>query len=97
VWLRSKLPARTAAGRRERDSTAGTAGGDLGNVNRWRGQVGQQPVSAEELLKLAQSVVVAGQPATLYEQSGESNRILAVIQHRGDTAWFFKMTGTANS
>lgn len=71
----------------------GTAGGDLSNVNRWRGQVGQEPVSAEELQKLMQAVEVAGQPAELYEQSGESSRILAVIQHRNGTAWFFKMTG----
>jgi len=71
----------------------GTAGSDLSNVNRWRGQVGQEPISEEELQKLAQSVEVAAQPATLYEQSGESTRILAVIQHREGTAWFFKMTG----
>ena len=71
----------------------GAAGSDLSNVNRWRGQVGQGPVSEEELPKLAQSVEVAAQPATLYEQSGESTRILAVIQHREGTAWFFKMTG----
>src|SRR6266446_3456776 len=47
----------------------GTAGGDLSNVNRWRGQVGREPVSEEELQKLAQAVEVAGQPATLYEQN----------------------------
>ena len=71
----------------------GTAGSDLSNVNRWRGQVGQEPISEEELQKLAQSVEVAALPATLYEQSGESTRILAVIQHREGTAWFFKITG----
>ena len=71
----------------------GSAGGDLSNVNRWRGQVGQGPVSAEELQNIAQSVEVAGQPAALYEQNGETTRILAAIQHRDGTAWFFKMTG----
>ncbi len=76
----------------------GRAGGDLSNVNRWREQVGQARVSEEELTKLAQPVEVAGQPAALYEQNGETTegtpaRILAVIQHRDGTAWFFKMTG----
>src|ERR1051326_6525441 len=76
----------------------GVAGGDLSNVNRWRGQVGQAAVSEEELKKLAQAVELAGQPAALYEQNGENpngepTRNLAVIQHREGTAWFFKMTG----
>jgi len=76
----------------------GSAGGDLSNVNRWRGQVGQKPVSAEELAKLVQAVEVAGQPAALFEQSGENPQgeptgILAVIYHRDGTAWFFKMSG----
>ncbi len=76
----------------------GAAGGDFSNVNRWRGQVRQPPVSEEELKTLGQAVEVAGEPATLYEQNGanpagEPTRILAVIQHRSGTAWFFKMTG----
>ncbi len=71
----------------------GDAGGDFSNVNRWRGQVGLSPVSDEELPKLVQPVELAGQPAQLYDQAGESSRILAVIQRRDGTSWFFKMTG----
>jgi hypothetical protein len=71
----------------------GGAGGDFSNVNRWRGQVGAQPVSEEELKKLAEPIEVAGQPAALYDQAGNSVRILAVIQHREGMAWFYKMTG----
>src|SRR5208282_5251585 len=47
----------------------------------------------------AQSVEVAGQPANMYELSGknpgtgEPAGILAAIAQRGETAWFFKMTG----
>jgi hypothetical protein len=78
---------------------AGGAGGDLANVNRWRDQVGQPPVAAEELAKLGQNVVVAGQTATLYDIAGKDPasaqpaRILAAVQHRDGAAWFFKMTG----
>ena len=76
----------------------GDVGGDFANVNRWRGQVGQPPLSMDQLKAFAQPVELAGQPATLYEQNGENpagepTRILAVIQHRDSVAWFFKMTG----
>ncbi|MFO1478120.1 MAG: hypothetical protein U1F98_15900 [Verrucomicrobiota bacterium] len=77
----------------------GLAGGDLPNVNRWRGQVGLGPISADDLKAQSQSVEVGGLPAELYDQGGKSPssgdpmRILAVILHRDDMAWFFKMTG----
>jgi hypothetical protein len=77
----------------------GLAGGDLDNVNRWRGQVGLPGVSEAELATLAQPVEIAGQAAKLYEQaganagSGEKSRILAAITRREGAAWFFKMTG----
>ena len=77
----------------------GLAGGDLDNVNRWRGQVGLKGVTQEELVKLAQPVTIDRNPAQLYEQagenagSGEKSRILAAITRREGVAWFFKMTG----
>lgn len=80
----------------------GMAGGDFPNVNRWRGQVGLQPAPDDQLQSLAESVDAGGQPAQLYDvaganpASGETNRILAAIQHRNGTTWFFKMTGDAD-
>jgi hypothetical protein len=71
----------------------GSAGGDFSNVNRWRDQVGLPAVAEDELKKLAEPVEVAGQPAALYDQAGATVHILAVVQHRQGTAWFFKMTG----
>jgi len=77
----------------------GMAGGELNNVNRWRGQVGQSPVTEADLAQLAQPVQIAGQAAQLYEQAGKTpnsdgeTRILAAILRRSGTAWFFKMTG----
>ena len=78
------------------------AGTDDANVNRWRGQVGLSPVSPDELQKSAENVEAGGQPAQLYDiagtnpGSGNAERILGVIQHRDDVAWFFKMTGDAD-
>jgi len=77
----------------------GMAGGNLPNVNRWRGQVGLAPVQEDELAKLGEDVVAGGQPAKLYDMAGENaasgdkSRILAAVQNREGTAWFFKMTG----
>jgi hypothetical protein len=72
---------------------SGPAGGDLSNVNRWRGQVGLPPVTEAELPQLAQAVEVAGQPAQLFHLAGSNLTILAVAQLRAGTTWFFKMTG----
>jgi len=77
----------------------GLAGGDLDNVNRWRGQVGQPPITAEQMATTAEPVELAGQTARLYDQagtnpgSGDKSRILAAILRREGVAWFFKMTG----
>jgi hypothetical protein len=77
---------------------SGSAGGDAANVNRWRGQVGLQPLPEAELQKLAEKIEVAGQTADLFDfasESDDSPRIVALILHQGDTAWFFKMSGDA--
>lgn len=77
----------------------GMAGGDFANVNRWRGQVGLPPLADDDLAKTSQKVEVAGQPAELFDLAGTNEggggaaRILAVILHRDDTAWFFKVSG----
>ena len=80
---------------------AGMASNDPANVNRWRGQVGLGALSEAELAKLAENVTVGEAPAELYDLagtapgSGDAERILGVILHREDTAWYFKMTGDA--
>jgi hypothetical protein len=72
---------------------SGMGGGDFANVNRWRGQAGLPPLADGEIEKLAEKISVGGQPADLYDIAGDTQRILAVIFHRDDTAWFFKVTG----
>jgi hypothetical protein len=78
---------------------AGEAGGDLENVNRWRGQVGLARVSQADMAKLAEQVEVAGERGPLFDFAGvpldgeKKLHLLAAILHRGATAWFFKMTG----
>ena len=76
----------------------GTAGGDLNNVNRWRGQVDLPSVEAEELPKLTEKVFVGGSEGALFDlagtaASGDATRVLAAILHQADAVWFLKMTG----
>jgi hypothetical protein len=81
---------------------SGSGGGDPANVNRWRGQVGLPDAPDDTILSSAQNVEAGDAPAQLYDingkdpDNGKPMRILAVIQHRDSTAWFFKMTGDAD-
>jgi hypothetical protein len=79
----------------------GMSGGDLANVNRWRGQVGLPQVDENTLEKSAETVAIADKTGSLYDLagtepgSGDSARILGAILHGDDAVWFFKMTGDA--
>ncbi len=71
----------------------GGAGGLEQNINRWRGQIGLQPISGEEIRKLVQTLKVAGQDCSYVDLVGPNLRTLAVIVPQGETTWFIKMTG----
>jgi hypothetical protein len=90
-----------AAGKAEVTITRfpGGVGGLLANINRWRGQLGLQPVSDVSQQPL-ESLVVDGQPAQLLDLVGPSgagdagrSRMLVVLLAREDLSWFVKMTG----
>jgi hypothetical protein len=94
-----------APNRKETDvsvvSLPGIAGGDLANVNRWRGQVNLGPIDEDTLAKTAEHVKVNGHDylvvdlvsdARMGEQK-EKQRILAAILDESDRSWFIKMTG----
>ncbi len=75
----------------------GMGGSDLGNVNRWRGQVGLPAVSEADLPKMSHAIEIGGQTGQLYELagtnpgSGDATRMLVGVVRREGTAWFFKM------
>jgi hypothetical protein len=79
---------------------AGGAGGLLANVNRWRSQVGLDPVDETGLPKLISSEDVNGAKITFVDmagrnvESGESARLLAAVVPREGVTWFYKMLGT---
>ena len=72
----------------------GSVGGELDNVNRWRGQIGLAPVREAG----GEAVTVAGKPGRLFDIAGEgakAQRMLVVMLPHGRQTWFFKMTGPA--
>jgi len=79
----------------------GTAGGDLANVNRWRGQLNLQPIDENGLSKAAEHVQANSHDYLLVDLqsdgpiSGQPDKqsILAAITLEANRCWFIKMTG----
>ncbi len=81
---------------------AGTAGGMLANLNRWRSQVGLEPVDQAELDKLITVRDAGGAKLSFVDMAGKSletgnpARMLVAIVPRTGTTWFYKLLGTDN-
>ncbi|OYW25126.1 MAG: hypothetical protein B7Z55_00245 [Planctomycetales bacterium 12-60-4] len=74
------------------------AGERLPNVNRWRGQIGLEPVTAEELAKTMHEIPVGSLTGDYVELVGPADAakpqtILGVIVEHGGKAWFLKLQG----
>lgn len=78
-------------------SFPGAAANPLGNINRWRGQIGLPPVTEEELEKQLTSIDVGNTPGEYVEMLGpEGERremILGVIVVAHSKVWFVKARG----
>ncbi|MBM3831978.1 MAG: hypothetical protein FJ403_01640 [Verrucomicrobia bacterium] len=77
----------------------GRAGSELENINRWRGQIGLEPVPAEQLSALTQDVAVGEARGSLVDMAGtdaqtkKPTRVIGAILPTKEATWFFKMTG----
>jgi len=95
----SMVAFRVAEGGKQVDITVSAAGGDLlSNVNRWRGQVGLQPVDETELGKFGHKIETFGTSGDYVElvgpASAEKRRtILGVRADAGGATWFVKLIG----
>ncbi len=72
-------------------SFPGDVGGELGNVTRWRGELGLQPVSAEQIT--SEPVKIAGRDAKLYDFSSADARTIVASLPKDGSTWFFKIRG----
>jgi hypothetical protein len=79
----------------------GMAGGDLANVNRWRGQVNLAAINEDTLAATAEHLRANGHDFLIVDlvsdtpmgDQREKQRILAAILDENDRSWFIKMTG----
>jgi len=82
-------------------SLPGIAGGDLANVNRWRGQVNLGPIDEKALQQSAEQIKANGHNFLMVDivsdapmgETNEKQRIIAAILDENDRSWFIKMTG----
>ena len=78
---------------------AGTGGGVMMNISRWRGQLGLPPLSEEDFSKQPQTVDMAGGKATVVDitgtdsKTGKKARLVGVIAPQGTDTWFYKLMG----
>ena len=77
----------------------GDVGGDLANVNRWRGQIQLPPLAATELASATAHLDVNGLHLTTVDFTGgptaKPQRVLGAIIPVGNATWFFKLSGPA--
>ena len=79
----------------------GDGGGLLGNVNRWRKQLGLEPLAEQDLAEAVRPVEALGPEARLVDINGSSprfpgeTRLVGVIVPRKELTWFYKLMGSA--
>ncbi len=76
----------------------GPAGGELANVNRWRGQIGLAPIDEAGLATARKTVSTKAGPIKVYDfaSGGASGkRLVAGLTEISGNTWFVKLTGEA--
>lgn len=77
----------------------GDVGGDLANINRWRGQLSLPPIGPEQLAAATESVANSGLSIKMADITGTANgapsRMLGAIVPFANSTWFFKLSGAA--
>ncbi|HZZ83379.1 MAG TPA: hypothetical protein VFE30_02490 [Anaeromyxobacteraceae bacterium] len=76
----------------------GPAGGELANVNRWRGQIGLPPVDEAALASSRKTLRSGAGPVSLFDFTSDgqqkSRMVAGLVEVAGNT-WFVKMVGDA--
>jgi len=75
---------------------SGTFGGELANVNRWRGQIGLAPVDEAALRKLRTALTSQAGPVAVYDFTSEGaakTRMIVGMLANAESSWFLKLNG----
>ncbi|ABC81875.1 hypothetical protein Adeh_2105 [Anaeromyxobacter dehalogenans 2CP-C] len=78
----------------------GPAGGELANVNRWRGQIGLPPLDDAALASARKHVKTRAGDVSVYDFLGEGQqktRVVAGFTFTEGNTWFLKMSGDASA
>lgn len=77
----------------------GPAGGELANVNRWRGQIGLPPIDEPALAAARKPLKTKAGPVSLFDFTSEgekkSRMVAGLLASNDGNTWFVKMTGDA--
>ncbi len=76
----------------------GPAGGELMNVNRWRGQIGLPPIDEGALAAARKELATKAGALSVYDFTSEGqkkSRLIAGLLEAGGSTWFVKATGDA--
>lgn len=78
---------------------AGNAGGELANVNRWRGQLGLAPIDEAALGAARKSIATKAGALSLYDLAGDGSksRMVAGLLSANGQTWFVKMVGESDA
>jgi len=78
----------------------GAAGGEPANVNRWRGQIGLQPMDEEALGAARRTVKAKAGTVAVYDFTSEgevkSRMVTGLLATADGNTWFFKLMGDAD-
>jgi hypothetical protein len=69
----------------------GKVGTELDNVNRWRKEIGLEPVDETEVS--GKTISIGNIQGKLYDLAGSELETIAAILEKDGTSWFFKMRG----
>lgn len=79
----------------------GAAGGELSNVNRWRGQIGLAPIDEAALAKARQLVKSRAGNLAVFDFTSEgqakTRMVTGILSTPDGSSWFFKMAGEAEA
>ena len=71
----------------------GVMGDPLQNVNRWRGEIGLDPITEGDLKTQSEEIELLGGDGAYFELVGATETTHAVMLVRDNQVWFFKLRG----